>query len=473
MPVFSLTLEEAQREIAEVEKALQEGYPPPGQVLLGRHEKTATRQAADALGVVPQSLIGRIGSPQKAGSAHRAYGIRVDWTLFRPTPDAGIIVVKEVAEPIPQPEPPPADPIEIRSLKDRLSRAEATAKEAERRAVAAENWRADVLGLHDLPPPPIRFGPRVDGKPLAETIVLFVSDLHWGERVKLDAMDGLNSFSLEIARKRLGRWTAAVCDLATKHWSGPKPDRIVLILGGDLISGAIHIDFLKTDELQPLPAVRDLAEHLRHAIETIHKTVGRPIDVISLPGNHGRSTLKPESKDSAITSHDMLVCDFLELGLKHREGISFYAPPSVDALFSVYGWRILATHGDRIGSRGGQGFVGPAATAARGFKKIVGDYAARGVHIDMILIGHFHCGMQLEEGFVNGALVGPSEYGRDARFRPRPATQLFLTIHPRRLNPQTRWIEVGDPSEGSIYEPPPGDRPLRPRYRVKAITEIK
>ena len=143
-------------------------------------------------------------------------------------------------------------------------------------------------------------------------------------------------------------------------------------------------------------------------------------------------------------------------------------PASVDALFSVYGWRVLATHGDRIGSRGGQGFIGPAATAARGMKRISMDYAARGVHLDLILMGHFHTPLQLEEGFVNGCLPGPSEYSRDGRFRPSPARQLWLTLHPRRGVTSTRWINVGVEAEGALYAAPPPDREIRPRWRVPA-----
>lgn len=469
MPTWSTDRERALYEIALVENALIDGYPPPGKGVLGSHQKSAIRIAADALGIDQQHLRNRIGSPDVRGRIERHYAdLRVDWSVYRerapPPPEPE-------PEPKPAPDEPPGDPIDIRRLRDRVEQLTRALRAAEQRAVAAEDIRADVLGLKGLPPTPIRFDARREGRTQAETIILFLSDLHWGERVELAAMDGLNSYSLDIAAKRLGRWTHAVCDLATKHWSGPNPDRILLILGGDLISGAIHNELAKTDELKPLPSVRDLADHLRHAVTTIKANVDCPIDIVSLAGNHGRTTLKPESKEAAATSHDVLVSDFLELSLRNERGIAFYAPPSPDALFSVYGWRFVASHGDRIGSRGGQGFIGPAATAARGMKRIIADYAARGVHVDLILMGHFHCRLMLEEGLVNGSLPGPTEFSRDGRYRPQPAMQLFLCTHPRRLISQLRWIEVGHPDEGSLYEPPPPDRPLRPRYRVRAVTE--
>ncbi len=283
-------------------------------------------------------------------------------------------------------------------------------------------------------------------------------------------MDGINAYDLPIARARLARWAEGVIDLSTKHWSGPSPERVILLLGGDLISGEIHGELAKTNEAKAIPAVRDLVAYLTEAIKRILGAVNAPVDVVSIPGNHGRSTLKPESKESAETSYDTLVADFLEMTLRDEKRVRFWKPPSGDADFLVYGWRVLATHGDRIGSRGGQGHIGPAATAARGFKRLVMDYAARGILIDLILAGHFHTPLQLEEGFVNGSLPGPTEYSRDGRFKPHPAQQLFIAVHPRRKVSQVRWIAVGHPTEGAIYTAPSPEGRDRPRYRIKAVS---
>jgi hypothetical protein len=459
----------AKAQIAEVEKALARGHSPP----TGDHDSTkrnAVTVAALRFNMSQNTLRHRVGSPEAPGTFFKYFGLLVDWSKYAPPPPPPVAqeAAAAASEEIPS---APADPIELRRSRDEIERLRSALKEAERRAVLAADIRADVIGLKELPPVPVSFPPREQHTGGGETVVLLLSDLHWGETVSLEAMDGLNSYNLEIARKRLGRWANAVCDLLTTHWAGPSPERIVLILGGDLVSGGIHLELQKTDALRPLPAVRDVADHLRHAIVTIKANVGCPIDIVSLPGNHGRSTLKPESKEVALTSHDILVSDFLEVGLRAEKDIHFFAPLSPDALFSVYGWRVLASHGDKIGSRGGQGFIGPAATAARGFKRMVADYAARGVHIDLIVIMHFHTPLLLEEGFVNGSLPGPTEYARDGRFRPHPAMQLMFAMHPRHKLTQIRWIEVGHPDEGSLYEPPPPDRPLRPRYRVKAVTE--
>lgn len=470
MPGFPphYTRADAEREQAEIENALFDGFSLTGRPG-NNQQRGCFREAAARMGIAYSDLRRRHGVPGEPASVYRKWGMMVSWSMFRERPKPAPPEAKTITENITPPEPP-ADPVEVRRYKDEAIRLRKMLAEAQRRLAHAEDLRGGVLGLHGLPPVPVRFESRDPSAPSRETIVLMLSDLHWGEKVDLAAMDGLNCYSVEIARKRLARWTHAVVDLATKHWPGDPPDRIILILGGDLISGGIHLELLKTDELAALPAVKDCAGCLAHAITTIKANVDCPIDIISLPGNHGRSTMKPESKGVSETSYDMLASDFLELALRGKDGITFYAPPSPDALFSVYNWRILATHGDKIGSRGGQGFIGPAATAARGFKRIIADYAARGVHLDLIVIGHFHTRLLLEEGFVNGSLPGPTEYSRDGRFRPHPAMQLFFSVHPKRHVTQVRWIQVGHPEEGSLYEPPPDDRPLRPRYRVKAVS---
>jgi transposase-like protein len=398
--------------------------------------------AARALGIAPTTLKDRLEAAQRPP---------------RPTLD------------------PPDIPDELSPDAVKIARLEGQVKSLRRERdnaldalVSAEDLRSSVFGLLE-PLEPIAFDAPKAGKSEGESVIVFLSDLHWGETVSLDTMDGVNSYSLDIARARIKRTFQAIVDLTTRHWPGKPPERIILILGGDLVSGDIHLELSKTNSLSAIPAVRDVVAHLAAGIGLILKTHVCPIDVISIPGNHGRSTLKPESKNAVETSYDILVADFLEMSYTKERRVTFYTPASGDALFEIYGRKILATHGDKIGSRGGQGFVGPAATAARGFKKLVAEYAARGTVLDLILVGHFHCALALEEGVVNGSLVGPSEYGRDARFRPRPATQLFLTMHPRRGVTQTRWLQVGAEEEGSIYAPRKTSSDARPRYRIKAI----
>jgi hypothetical protein len=360
-----------------------------------------------------------------------------------------------------------------RRLRDDLARTRRELDAALRQLNSAEDLRRSVFRLVDPRPEPIAFEAQAASPHSApETVILFASDWQWGEVIDLERMDGVNSYNVSIARARSRRFFQTAVDLLTKHWSGPPPARIILILGGDMISGEIHDELAKTNELLAIPALKDCAAHVMGGLDLLLASLPEvPIDVISIPGNHGRVTRKPESKLYAETSYDTLLADIVELhyGASGEGRVKFYAPRSGDALFTIDGWVFVATHGDRIGSRGGQGLVGPAATVARGFKRIITEYAGRGIIVDFILTAHFHTSLRLEEGFVNGCLPGPSEYARDGRYRPRPATQWFLAVHRRRGITQQREINVGVPEEGLLYGGREVGETLRPRYRVPAI----
>lgn len=347
------------------------------------------------------------------------------------------------------------DPVAARAARDAASRLAAEHAELARRLAREEKLREAVFGLAAEPLRPPSFAPPAarDGR-VAEALVLPISDIHMGETIDLAEMGGRNRYDRGIARKRIERYFGQVVKLGTTHWSGPPPGVIYAVLLGDLVSGEIHEELAKTNDLLAMPAVRDLSECLVAGFDLLLKSFACDLRVVALPGNHGRATKKPEAKGNALNSYDTLAAWCVESWYRARgEGrISFSAPASGDALIAIHGWNILFTHGDRIGSRGGAGFVGPAATAARGMQRLIQDYAGEGHVVDACVIGHFHAPMELEQGFVNGSFGGPSEYSRSARLRSHPAAQWMLSVHPRRGPFARRWkVQVGAENEGSIY----------------------
>src|SRR5581483_8077072 len=122
---------------------------------------------------------------------------------------------------------------------------------------------------------------------------------------------------------------------------------------------------------------------------------------------------KPETKAHVPDNLDTLCAWFIESRLAKDDGISVYYGDSVDCLFDVYGLPFVLTHGDRIGSRGGQGFIGPVATIMRGHHKLLADYSSRGTPPYKVLTGHFHTTCELPSGYGNGSLAGWSNFARD------------------------------------------------------------
>ena len=361
---------------------------------------------------------------------------------------------------------------QILAMQEYILVLEREAKGLQRSLHQAETIRQSALRLSETMPEPPSYV-QSPGRPSnAEAIILMATDWQWGEVVDLKAMDGLNCFNVDIAGKRAERLFKSTVELATTYWSGPPPQRVIVVLGGDMISGEIHEELAKTNELASIPALKDVVGHVIAGVNLLLDNLDCPIDIITIPGNHGRTTRKPEHKRHALVSYDTLVGDFVELyyqSSKRKRRPSFYTPASGDALISIFGWTFLITHGDRIGSRGGTGFGGAAYTVARGFKRVTQDYSARRVQLDYIICGHFHCSYKLDEGYSSASLVGPSELSRDWRMVPQPASQLFLAVHPKRGVTQARDIQVGHPSEGTIYRGPKDPTLAMPAMNLSKI----
>lgn len=357
-----------------------------------------------------------------------------------------------------------SDPIKLRAVQDENARLRTSLKEAERRAVDAENHREQVLGLA---PAPARLEPKFlrngDGKGTGrQAVVLHLSDLHVGETVNREEVSGVNSYDIEIARKRIGRLFETACVLMTGAWpaSDGAPERINVLLGGDLISGhGLHPEHAETDGGTAFEQVKYAADYISAGVLRLHLALTErfkaPVEIhcISVAGNHGRATFgKPRTKLVSLQSYDTLVADFVEASLRHIGTIKHFQPRGFDAYFDVAGWPALLTHGDRMGSGGGTGFIGPMATIIKGHRKIVDTEYRQRRPVRWVFSGHFHTTGVTPFGFANGSGVGFGEFAKAIRADPEPAQQNLVVFHERKG--LLRWlpISMGSVGEGTIYD---------------------
>lgn len=447
-----MNIEDAKELVNLVELALRNGGTPPGIRPMYGH-KTAKGMVAKQLGVDPRTVENRLFK------GYTLWGLYPNWDLYNrevSSDDAKPVVVEKQTDQDEVNQRFINQSLTIRKLQDELNAAKQKIVSVERMAINSETVRENLFNLTSRPLEPISWNPIPDKKDhKGETLILFISDVHKGEYIDLEQMSGRNSFNKQICTNRIMRLFQNVVKMGTTHWTNTKPpETIYVVLGGDLISGEIHEELAKTNDLLAIPAVKELSSDLISGLQLLIDNFECPIQVISVPGNHGRTTKKPESKGFVVNSYDTLVSWLVESWFsgKGEKQITFTSPASGDAVVSIYGWNFLFTHGDRIGSRGGAGMVGPAATIARGMQRLIQDYATDRIVIDYIMMGHFHTPIELEQGFCNGCLSGPSEYSRSGRMKSHPACQWLISVHPDH-GVARRWkIMVGDPSEGSIYK---------------------
>jgi len=232
-------------------------------------------------------------------------------------------------------------------------------------------------------------------------------------------------------------------DLSDNHVGSAEFPGIIYLRGGDAISGGIHQELAETDDLSSAPAVKWLMRHEREGIKRLKDRFGR-VDVYSIPGNHGRTTFKPRSKGYVDHNYETMLSWWLESLFEDDPQVRFITPKSGDAYFDALGWKVLLSHGDRTGSRGGQGFLGAGATILRGHRKLYDNFTRTGKQEDFILTGHLHTSLKLPLGFANGSLAGYSEYARDLRADPDSAKQWLLYFHEKRGVSAHYEIQVSD-----------------------------
>lgn len=422
MPTPPLSDQEKARRKAAIERRLKEGFNPPG--VTGGPRLSAIDKAADDLGI-PRNTV---------RSSVRRGDVVVDWSVYeRPVdaPDRNRTAM-EIGD------GQPDEPLESRErqrLTDQIADLKAELREAHRTINASEGLREAVFGLAREPVIPPDYTLEIEQHGRGQLLpMLLVTDVHAGEVVDLEEMEGLNEYNLDIFRRRFRTMIQHSIDMCRHHISGTDYPGFVLLVGGDLISGDIHEELTRTNDVPSHPALKAVVQEMVKALEVLADEFGRVVS-IWVPGNHGRTTRKPTAKLYAELNYDFLAAWMCERYFQARgdDRVLFRYPRSGDALFWAFDTRCLLTHGDRIGSRGGEGFVGPGATILRGFAKTRKQYIDTGISVDAMFIGHFHTSMQYRRRLIsNGSIVGFNEYARAMlRAEFEPPMQSLITVSPK------------------------------------------
>jgi hypothetical protein len=217
-----------------------------------------------------------------------------------------------------------------------------------------------------------------------ETAVLHLCDVHIGKVTE--------SYDSGVAELRLLTLAAKVIEITETRRTSAKIDKLKLYLGGDMIEGEeifptqVHmIDQSLFDQaVKHGPSI--LARVILKLLESF-----REIDIITVPGNHGRNGSKG-TRSHPRTNWDNIcyeVTKLMLLGPDHDrkelvDRLSFRISDSFYIVDNVYEWGNLLVHGHEI--RGG--FAGfPWYGAA---KKAWGWIDSIPEPWDYLWFGHFH-----------------------------------------------------------------------------------
>lgn len=342
-----------------------------------------------------------------------------------------------------------------------LLRREIAALKAENRRLASES--ADLTAIKRIihkvdttvgnPPAWLSEAPK-RSKLIHGVPTLFLSDLHFGETVFSNQVNGVNQYNTTIAKRRLARVVEGSVKLL-RHTLAPGDfGGMVVTLGGDMVDGVIHDELRDTADETVIQSVITLHDELVPALKLLADEFHR-VHVPCVAGNHGRLDRKPRMKQGPALNFDFLLYQFLKRTIesdpKYRSRITFQIPDGFDCSYRVYGTRYMLTHGDSF--KGGSGITGPLLPWMRGDAKTRKQYGALGMPYDVLLMGHWHQLRYLGQIIVNGCLVGFNEYALKSRFDYEPPAQaLWLTHHARGLTFQEAvWADDPKPTKDAPW----------------------
>jgi hypothetical protein len=266
-------------------------------------------------------------------------------------------------------------------------------------------------------------------------------------------VNNVNEYTVAIARERLRyciETAVHLCRILDRDMRYPG---IVVPLGGDMVSGAIHEELRASNEIPTMPVVLDLVDNLVPAIRTLADVFGA-VFLPCVSGNHGRDTLKIYAKGRNHTSFDWLLYQFLARTFQHDKRVTFYVPEGSDAYYRVFDHKYLLTHGDQF--RGGDGMIGALGPILRGDHKKRSRNAQVEMDYDTMVIGQWHQRIQLTRVIVNSCLKGYDEYAFTNNFPfEQPSQNLWITnprygitydmpvyVDPRHKPRSTEWVSV-------------------------------
>ena len=114
---------------------------------------------------------------------------------------------------------------------------------------SAEKVRTEIYGLAAAVPDPPKWTKKPSlGKHTIGVPVTIWSDWHAGEQVFENQVGGVNKFNLAICRQRAERLVNSTLDLCFHHMVKPAYPGIIVCLGGDMITGAIHDELAETND---------------------------------------------------------------------------------------------------------------------------------------------------------------------------------------------------------------------------------
>lgn len=276
---------------------------------------------------------------------------------------------------------------------------------------------------------PVKIKQKIDKKQKKRTLVVQVSDTHFGTNIDLKELGNINEFNWTIAARRMAFLADQLVNYKPEYRGNTD---LVIALNGDIIGGVIHnqeffVDLLTVQHVGTLSILTQFISYLANHFKSV--------TVSCTAGNHGRMTHK-SSKDRATThkydSHEHIIYHSLAAIFKNHDNIKFNIPMTPFAIINVQGHKIFQTHGDTIINVGNPGKSLNMKSINDQINKLNNSsVGGEGARFAAVMVGHVHVStvQYMENGchlIINGCLSGLDPFANSLSiFESHPAQWIF------------------------------------------------
>lgn len=307
---------------------------------------------------------------------------------------------------------------------------EVAARQAEQRDLKAALERIEELEAHTQAirrlqgsTKRIAIKPR-QGSNTSEAVAIAVaSDWHIGQEVTAVQTNCLNEYNVHVAKVRAKTFFERVVRLTNKERQDVTIDELVLVLGGDFIEGALHLDTIMGSDLSGPMSQVILAQQLISGGLDYLKAYGsfKKITVVCCDGNHGRVTAKMHHHSRIGNALEYYL--YYNLAQQHPD-LQWVIEESLLTYLPVYDRTIRIMHGDRISFGGVNGFY-------TYLHRRIYEWDTS-VRADYTILCHLHTYTPGRRYLVNGSLVGYNAFAISLGARYEPPTQSFMLFDKKR-----------------------------------------
>lgn len=289
------------------------------------------------------------------------------------------------------------------------------------------------------------------------SVVVALTDLHFGTNVDKAELGGKNEFNWTIAARRFGfimeQLRTYKMELRTLH------EEVVLLLGGDLIGGIIHNQEGPDYDLITFQ-VNGALSYFIQAINNL-KSWYPKVRVVCQPGNHGRMMHK-QSKDRALSqkydSFENIIFYSLAQRFENDSKVEIIVPKTPYAEVTVQGHRIYMTHGDGVFVTGNPGKSINTDNINKQVQRVnENEYKEGRKPFEVFVFGHVHqaAHFQVSSGahiIINGSMIGTDSFAQGVGVTSNNPVQVMWEMNSKFPVGDSRWLFVKEADKAKHLE---------------------